>query len=121
MIGCAAESMILDLRDSVVNKLGTIGQAVPSKMGDWIVKTVSDAIHAFLSQRKSQFSPKLCAASEANWSAFAFQIRTTRNDAGHPASIEPITADAVHASLLIFPQLARLTNQLASWVAGSLV
>ncbi len=39
---------------------------------------------------------------------------------GHPTSVEPVTPDTVHASLLIFPELARLANSLAHWVANDL-
>ena len=33
--------------------------------------------------------------------------------AGHPVSVEPVTPEEVHASLLIFPELAALAGQLA--------
>jgi hypothetical protein len=57
---------------------------------------------------------------EAYWAAFAQQIRTVRNDAGHPTSVDPVTPDTVHASLLIFPELARLASGLSHWVATDL-
>jgi hypothetical protein len=117
MIGCAAESMLLDLRDAVVLKSGTLGLSIPRGMRDWKVKVVSDALDTFLNQHKRELPADLCAAFEATWSAFAFQIRTTRIDAGHPASVEDVTADTAHASLLVFPQLARLTNRLSRWIA----
>jgi hypothetical protein len=56
---------------------------------------------------------------EMYWSAFAGQIRTARNDAGHPTSIDPVTADTVHASLLIFPELAGLAGALWNWVTDA--
>jgi hypothetical protein len=57
---------------------------------------------------------------EAYWPAFTQQIRATRNEAGHPTSVDPVTADAVHASLLIFPELARLAKRLELWVKNDL-
>ncbi len=51
---------------------------------------------------------------QANWSPLALQIRSARNDAGHPLNIDPVTADSVHASLLVFPELARLAKDLTS-------
>ena len=74
------------------------------------VKTVSDALVAFFDTQKASFPRELRDAFEAYWSAFALQIRTTRNDAGHPLSVDPVTPDTVHAELLVFPELARLTN-----------
>jgi hypothetical protein len=35
-------------------------------------------------------------------------------------SVDPVTPDTVHASLLIFPELPRLANNLSRWVADDL-
>lgn len=120
MVGGATESVILDLRDVTVQKLTSLGNPIPKDMNDWKVKTLSDALHSFFDGRKAQFGRELREAFEAYWSAFAQQIRTIRNDAGHPTSVEPVTPDTVHASLLIFPELTRLANSLAHWVVNDL-
>ena len=65
--------------------------------------------------------PTLFERLEANWPAFTHHIRTARNDAGHPVRVDTVTADEVHASLLIFPQLAALATQLADWIESSYV
>jgi len=57
---------------------------------------------------------------EAYWAAFAQQIRAVRNDVGHPSTVDPVTPDTVHASLLIFPELAKLQNKLINWVKNDL-
>jgi len=116
MVGGAAESMILNLRDTTVQKLQTIKGSVPKTMTDWKIKTVSDALTSFFDAQKTNFSRELRDAFEAYWSAFAMQIRTTRNDAGHPISVDPVTPDTVHAALLVFPEIARLANKLEDWV-----
>ena len=121
MVGCAAESVILTLRDSTVQKLMTLGKTVPTSMSDWKIKTVSDALRTFFEGYSRNFSRELREPFEAYWAAFAQQIRATRNDAGHPASVDPVTPDTVHASLLIFPELARLANGLSGWVSTDLV
>jgi hypothetical protein len=87
MIGCAAESLILSLRDSTVQKLIAVGRAVPAGLDDWKVKTVSDSLKDFLDTQSKKFGRKLREPFEAYWSAFAQQIRAARNDAGHPASV----------------------------------
>jgi len=61
----------------------------------------------------------LFARFEANWPAFTHQIRAARNDAGHPVSVDPVTADQVHASLLIFPEFATLASELRSWIVNA--
>lgn len=121
MVGAAAESVILDLRDTTVKKLKSLGKAVPKGMADWRIKTVSDALRTFFESRIPKAKRELREPFEAYWSAFAQQIRAARNDAGHPTSVDPITPDTVHASLLIFPELARLADRLSDWVAQDLV
>lgn len=120
MIGAAAERVILEVRDTVVQKLTSLGRAIPSQLNDWRVKVVLDSVHRFQDGHKNQFPRELREEFEAYWSAFAQQIRAARNDAGHPESIDPVTPDTVHASLLIFPELTRLACGLNSWVNTNL-
>ncbi len=121
MVGAAAERVILDLRDVTTQKLTSLGKPVPKNMEDWRIKTISDALRSFFEGHLAQFSRELREPFEAYWPAFSQQIRATRNDAGHPTSVEPVTPDTVHASLLIFPELARLVNSLSRWVADDLI
>jgi hypothetical protein len=48
MIGSAAESVILDLRNLTVQRLTSLGKSIPKDMRDWKIKTVSDALRVFL-------------------------------------------------------------------------
>lgn len=118
MVGGATESIILELRDSTVEKLASLGKSIPKNVNDWRVKTVSDALHNFLDGQKAQFGPELRDEFEAYWAAFAQQIRAVRNDAGHPTSVDPVTPDSVHASLLIFPEITKLADKLKTWVTN---
>jgi hypothetical protein len=120
MVGGAAESVILDVRDTAVGKLSSLGRSAPKPMLDWRIKTVSDALHNFLNGYKVHFARELRDSYEGYWSAFALQIRAARNDAGHPTSVDPVTADTVHASLLVFPELAKLANSLSRWIVNNL-
>jgi hypothetical protein len=121
MIGGAAERIVLELRDVTVQKLKSLSRTAPKDISDWKVKTVSDSLHQFLNGHKATFPRPLREEFEAYWPAFTQQIRATRNDVGHPTSIDPITYDAVHASLLIFPELAKLANNLDLWVKNDLI
>ena len=121
MIGCAAESVILCLRELTVQRLTVLGKTVPANMTEWRIKTVSDSLRNFFVGQSNSFNRELREPFEAYWAAFAQQIRASRNDAGHPASVDPVTPDTVHASLLIFPELARLANGLSNWVTNDLV
>jgi hypothetical protein len=121
MVGAAAESLVLGVRDALVGKLQSLGQPVPSGLDDWRIKRVLSAIEVALVAKKPAMPTTLFERLEANWPAFTHQIRTARNDAGHPVSVEPVTADEVHASLLIFPQLAALATQLVIWIGSDYV
>jgi len=120
MIGAASESLVLELRDATSGKLGQLGVPEPKGLTDWRVKVLLDALHTFLENKKSAFPRALREEFESYFLAFAQQIRSSRNDAGHPSSVDPVTEESVHASFLIFPELARLSNDLGAWVLGHL-
>lgn len=120
MIGAAAESLILELRDAVENRLLTLAQPVPTPLRDWRIKRVTDGLQSFFAAKSRQFPVDLREEFEAYWAAFAHQIRAVRNESGHPTSVAPVTQDAVHASFLIFPELARLATRLTKWVTNDL-
>ena len=120
MVGASSESLIFEVRDCIVQKLDNLSRPVPKKLNDWRLKTVIDGIQTFFDGHKSSFPRALCDEFEGYWMAFAQQIRAVRNDAGHPTSINHVTPDTVHASLLIFPELAKLAEKLRTWVTHEL-
>jgi hypothetical protein len=117
MVGASSESMALDLRDALVAKLARDGVVVPKALTDWKLKSVLDGLKHQLDAFKPKMGAELRAEYESYWAAFAQQIRAARNEAGHPASVDPVTPETVHASLLIFPELARMTEKLTQWLA----
>lgn len=119
MLGCAAERILIDLRDAVVERLEARNTQVPRDLKDWRAKVVTDAVYKFFEQERNQLQPDLREPFDAYWSAFAFQIRSARNEVGHPTSIDPVTFETVHALLLVFPELARLSSRLTSWSRGA--
>ena len=121
MTGVASEKLILNLRDATRRKLDSLGRRPPKGMRDWRPKAMSDSLHQFLNQHKDTFPHPLRDEFEARWSVFTQQIRATRNEAGHPASIDAVTREDAHASLLIFPGLAKLAGSLDHWVVNDLV
>jgi hypothetical protein len=117
MVGVAAEAVVLELRDVVVDQMTQRQLPVAGDLNSWKVLTVTRALgRVFDTHLKPKTQHELWERYDANWSAFAGQIRMVRNDAGHPTSIAPVTEDAVHASLLIFPELCGLVDALRSWV-----
>lgn len=120
MVGAAAESLVLELRDTVVNALERHGKDVPAQLRTWQVRVVLDRLQDVLAAHARLFSKQLREEFEGYWPAFTQQIRAVRNDAGHPSSVDPISPEAVQAAFLIFPELARLQTELVGWVQGEL-
>ena len=116
MIGAATESMILELRDVLIQRLEELGLPVSTKLRDWKIKRILEGISTELNSRRNQMPSGLSELVEQYWPAFTGQIRKTRNDAGHPTNIEPVTFETVQASLLIFPELASLSSNLKNWI-----
>jgi len=115
MVGAAAESMVLEVRDALVQAIQSTG-GTTGKLSDWRIKTVLDAVGRELDKHKATMPKELWEAYEVYWPAFTHQIRTTRNEAGHPTSVHPVSEQAVHAGLLMFPELAALAGGLIAWI-----
>lgn len=116
MIGAAAESIILDLRDALLSKLQATGAAVPRGLEDWRIKTVLDAIESHVTSIRTTLPRELLETFDAHWSSFTGQVRLNRNAAGHPSAVSNLTEETTQASLLIFPELARLSSQLKTHI-----
>jgi hypothetical protein len=95
MVGGAAESLILDLRDLLIRKLTTLQKSIPRGMEDWKIRTVSEALQHFFQMHAPKFKRELREPFEAYWSGFAQQIRATRDEACHPASVDPVSPDTL--------------------------
>ena len=118
MTGAAAESLTLELRDDLIGRMNALGKTPAKNLNDWRILTVLRALHTELNQQvqMKNMSAPLAETFGAYWPAFTQQIRKARNEAGHPANIDPVTPETVHASLLIFPELVRLTYELKAWI-----
>ena len=70
MIGAAAESLVLELRDLIVSRMTALGR-IPSKaLQDWKAKTIVDAIYDFIESNKAAIPRPLREAAEGYWSAY---------------------------------------------------
>jgi hypothetical protein len=101
MLGCAAESLNLDLRDRLRSKLAVSG-SVPANLNDWRIAVVLRAIAELLGKRVGDMPRELRERFESHWPSWSGLFRMARNEAGHPTSIEPVTHEHVHAALLMF-------------------
>ena len=119
MIGVASEDLILSVRDELVARMDAQGHARPSELADWKVKKILGAIEQILDPKKKQMPKPLAESFEIYWPSFTGQIRTIRNEVGHPNDIDPVEEETVHAALLIFPMLAKLSSELIGWLRTS--
>ena len=118
MTGAATESMVLQLRDALLQRIRELGREPSKELESRFIKTIIDAISKELSCHKKEMPSTLAESFEQYWPAFTGQIRNVRNDAGHPKSIDPVTYETVQASLLIFPELAKLIQNLLTWIGS---
>jgi len=121
MMGASAESLVLELRDVLVAKIASLSRSPARDLEDWRVKKVLDALKKEIDSQRTNIPTQLWEAYQGFWPAFTQQIRAARNDAGHPTNIDPVTQETVHASMLIFPELAKLANDLRDWIAANYV
>jgi hypothetical protein len=116
MVGAASEALINELRDAVIAKYKESKKTIPRNLSTWRAKETLLGIKKAFEDNAKKMPYELKEEYASYWPAFTQQIRAARNDAGHPQSIEPIKPETVHASLLIFPELAKLSSNLLEWV-----
>jgi hypothetical protein len=116
MLGVSLESIVIEMADKVIAIIQKKDESVPKKLKDWRLKTRLDALTRYFDEN-GHLSGDLLEKYQSVWPVFSLQIRTTRNDAGHPTDIEQITQDRVHASFLMFPELAKLAEELVAAIA----
>jgi hypothetical protein len=119
LVGIAAESIILDLRDALLLRMRNLHLSPSAKLTQWLIKTVVDAMDRELHPRLKDMPKELQEAYASYWPSLTGHIRSLRNDAGHPNSIAPVSIDEVRAALLLFPDLAHLATALQTWIATS--
>ncbi len=119
MIGAAAEALLLELRDELVVQMKAKGKAVPKALEAWQAKTVHDAVREDLEKHRKSMPRDLSESFDVQLGLGASLLRISRNDAGHPKSIDPVTRDDVHGNLLLFHSYAKWMRELREWAKTS--
>ena len=117
MVGAAAETIAVDLKEAVKTRLTELGKKVNPDYDSRTTAKMMEALTTVFMQHKSILPAPLDESFEPNWPAFVAQIRISRNDAGHPKRLDSAALGTVHGSLLIFPELVKMNDQLRQWVA----
>lgn len=118
MVGAAAECIVFDLKDVILNNIIEMTPSQKRDLSDWKAKTVLTGIQNILNSKKSQMEQRLTDEYESNMPAFTYQIRRLKNDVGHPVNIQFFTYADTHAALLIFPALYKLSKNLENFIIG---
>lgn len=116
MVGAAVESLLFDLAGDIRQLLQQRGEPREPRLDVWQVGRVSAAVQEQLQRFRSSMPAPLAEAFDIHWGPMLGHIRVTRNDAGHPRSLQTIPEDSAHATLLMFPTAARLTLELRQFV-----
>jgi hypothetical protein len=116
MLGCTVEALSLSLRDRLKAKITSSGGSAPPQLDDWRIAAVLRALQQQIDGRVSAMPRDLRERYESFWTAWTGLFRMSRNDAGHPKSIEPVTREAVHGQLLLLHEHARLVLDLGAWI-----
>src|SRR5258708_39857800 len=106
MIGGAAESIILDLRDFVRQKLAKAKLPEPKNLGDRRANTILDVLYDFLDTKKGSFPKDLREEIEAYWLPFPQHNPPTRHKPRHSPTRYPIHQQDLRLPFLVFPHLA---------------
>ncbi|MFZ5894742.1 MAG: hypothetical protein ACOY0T_27005 [Myxococcota bacterium] len=119
MLGCAAEALVLSLRDRLKHRSMVRGASTPAALDDWRIAVVLRTLEQQIDARVTDMPRDVRERYESFWSAWTGLFRMTRNDVGHPKSVDPVTREAVHGQLLLFHEHARLVFDLGSWIDAS--
>ncbi len=119
MIGASAEAQVLELREEMLNRLNIAGADIPGKLKSQKVKIVRDKITQEIDACKQHLPLRLREIYSGSWILLTESMRISRNDAGHPSSIDPMVQSDVHALLLQFPRLVELVKDLKDWVSNN--
>lgn len=82
MLGSAAESIVLEVRDTTVQRITALGSSPPKALIDWKLKSVLDGLNMFLGSKASQMPKDLREGFESYWPAFTrrFELPATMQD-----------------------------------------
>ena len=116
MLGCTVEALSLSLRDQLKVKITSKGGALPNGLDDWRIATVLRTMGQQLDGRVTAMPKDLRERYQSSWTAWTSVFRMTRNEVGHPTSIEPVKREQVHGHFLMLHEHARLVFDLGNWI-----
>ena len=116
MVGAASESLVIELRDVMIAAMKAAQRTPPRDLADFRIKRVLDALQRELQMSQTDMAGDLAEDVGGYWPAFTQQIRSARNEAGHPVSVAAVGPERAHAALLVFPEIATMAKKLRAWI-----
>lgn len=94
LLGCAAEGLVLDVRDELVTRLNGAGAKVQKSLTNWKAKPVIDEIDRVLRSGSTKMPHDLAERFDVHWRSLFHHVRMARNEAARRARVG---RDRVHA------------------------
>jgi len=111
MLGAAAEHLLLKLADAVVSK-DPAGSTSVAKASTLSALRLLNAVHKYFEPRRKNLPRRLAESFNTTFLSVADVIRTSRNEAGHPA-LASVDRDQAFVVLRLSPAYRR-------WVYGAI-
>lgn len=119
MLGVAAEGLVLRLADAIV-----VAYDDRADGEEWYADKIEGqfalrqfrAVREQISAASDDMPYELREGFETHWQSIHGLLRMERNESGHPTGVKR-TRDEAHASLLLFPTLARLVRDFEDWAS----
>ncbi len=106
MVGAASEHLLLLLADAIVAKDETGDATKVEKMRDGPALKLLNEARKYMEPRRKNLERSLAESFETTFLGVANMIRTSRNDAGHPA-LGAVDRDQAFVALRLFPLYRR--------------
>lgn len=117
MLGVAAEGLILRLAEAIKGAYGDSNEGADWYEGEietmWALAQYR-AVRDQVEDVAGDLPHDLAQRFEAHWHSIHTLVRMERNKSGHPTGRD-LTRDEAHASLILFPTLARLVGDFEDW------
>jgi hypothetical protein len=106
MVGGASEHLLILLADAIVASDETGGATKVEKMRDGPALKLLNEVRKYLEPRRKNLDRSLAESFETTFLGVANMIRTSRNEAGHPA-LSHVDRDQAFVALRLFPLYRR--------------
>lgn len=111
MLGITVEFLVLEMWEAIANCKNFKNQ----NSCNGKIEAIIDAIDKELQNPQFGIPQEMISMLGGYWPKINEQINRIHNNEGYPIELNSITPDSVHATLLFFPELAKLIHDIIKW------